>query len=520
MADENNYDLIKNPKGKSAVWQFFSIKRKRETHEIIENTAFCDRCGVAVKCGGGTTNLRTHLERHHKMIKLSAQSSVNMSSAVTTSAGSQQPTVMELFNKRQQYKPNSERSRLISSKIANFMIKDLRPFSVVSNEGFRDLINILDPNYVIPSKTYFSQTLIPELYQSVKSKVVESLSKSHTVALTTDGWTSRATESYITITSCHINNDWELISHVLQTRAMPCSHTAENVAQVIREAITEWKLPQNPPLVTDNAANMLAAARLLGSQPHLGCYAHTLNLAVQKGLALNSVSRLLGRIRRVVSYFHRSTTAAAILRDKIKLLGLRQVKLIQDVCTRWNSAVDMVERFLELQPAIYTALMSKDIRAKEVDIATLSEVDIGLAENIMSVLIPIRTVSTALCSESMPTASLILPLQKKLIKGLSVKDDDMQAISQLKTAISQNLQPRYSDLLPYLECTTLLDPRFKTSCFSEEDAFPITNRVISEAASTQKVLVKQESDTSPISDMETTGAQSEPALPQLKLGNL
>jgi hypothetical protein len=80
----------------------------------------------------------------------------------------------------------------------------------------------------------------------------------------------------------------------------------------------------------------------------------------------------------------------------------------------------MVERFLELQ-AIYTAIMSKGIRAKDVDIATLSEIDIGLAENIMSVLIPIRTVSTALCSESMPTASLILPLQKKLIKGLSFK---------------------------------------------------------------------------------------------------
>jgi hypothetical protein len=36
LADENNYDLIKNPKGKSTVWQFFSIKRKRETHESID----------------------------------------------------------------------------------------------------------------------------------------------------------------------------------------------------------------------------------------------------------------------------------------------------------------------------------------------------------------------------------------------------------------------------------------------------------------------------------------------------
>ena len=193
---------------------------------------------------------------------------------------------------------------------------------------------------------------------------------------------------------------------------MPLSHTGQNIANVIQEAIIEWGLPEHPPLVTDNASNMLVAGRELGCNPHIGCYAHTLNLAVQKGLNVNSVSHLLGRIRRVVSYCHRSTSAAAVLKNKIKLLGLRQIKLIHDVCTRWNSAVDMLEMFLELQPAVYAALMSKDIRTKETDVATFNEDDITLAEDIMTVLTPLRTVTMALCSELMPTASLILPLQK------------------------------------------------------------------------------------------------------------
>lgn len=30
------------------------------------------------------------------------------------------------------------------------------------------------------------------------------------IAITTDGWTSRATESYITVTSTRINKNWEL----------------------------------------------------------------------------------------------------------------------------------------------------------------------------------------------------------------------------------------------------------------------------------------------------------------------
>ena len=106
----------------------------------------------------------------------------------------------------------------------------------------------------------------------------------------------------------------------------------------------------------------------------------------------------------------------------------------------------MLERFLELQPAVYATLISREIKSKEKDtIATLSEDDIMLAENAMAVLVPLRTVTTALCSESMPTLSLIMPLQKKLLtKGLVCTESDAESVKQLKTTISDDLRPRKS----------------------------------------------------------------------------
>lgn len=58
-----------------------------------------------------------------------------------------------------------------------------------------------------------------------------------------------------------------------------------------------------------------------------------------------------------------STTASHCLKEKQNCLGLKNQKLITDVTTRLNSAYDMVERFLEQQPAICATLLSPEVRS-------------------------------------------------------------------------------------------------------------------------------------------------------------
>ena len=51
------------------------------------------------------------------------------------------------------------------------------------------------------------------------------------LAITHDGWTSCATESYDTVTAHYINKDWELRSAVLQTSKVEGCHTGEHIAE-------------------------------------------------------------------------------------------------------------------------------------------------------------------------------------------------------------------------------------------------------------------------------------------------
>ncbi len=298
--------------------------------------------------------------------------------------------------------------------------------------------------------------------------VLKSLSSAERVALTCDAWTSRATESFLTITAHYITTKWNLVSYVLQRRAMHDSHTGGNIAELLKEAVTEWGLEEkHPVIVTDNASNMNVAAGL-ADMTHVRCFAHSLNLASQKALKLPAVEGLLGRIRRVTSFFRRSTIASHQLKLKQDLLQLPKHRLITDVVTRWNSSYDMIERFLEQQPAIYAALLSSEVRKSEKDVFTLNEADITCAEEMLKALKPMKNATLVMSEESMPTLSVIAPLYSKLVTGTEESLDDTKTAKDIKAAIAQDLGKRYADERETLCMTSALDPRFKDLPFLSE----------------------------------------------------
>lgn len=166
------------------------------------------------------------------------------------------------------------------------------------------------------------------------------------------------------------------------------------------------------------------------------CTHHQPRLASR--LKLPNIARLLGRVRHIAKFFHRSTTATRILKEKQKLLQLKAHKLTIDVVTQWNSALEMLERFLEQQPAISAALLSPEVRRNEKDLCSLKEEDITDAEDVVRALKPMKTATQAMSEGKSPTLSVIAPLHALLLKEMT----SLKVVKDIKDEIKKNLRSR------------------------------------------------------------------------------
>ncbi len=219
-------------------------------------------------------------------------------------------------------------------------------------------------------------------------------------------------------------------------RALHESHTGANIAELLHNVATEWNITEKDPvLMTDNATNMATAAQLTGYL-HVRCFAHILNLASHHALKLPAVARLLGRVRHVTGFFHRSAIGLHTLQEKQKLLELSMHRLITDVSTRWNSAHDG-QTFPRATASDHSCTyFCRREREREKYICTFTESDISNAEEFIQALKAMKVATCVLSDESNPTLSVIAPLLAQLLQDTQETLGDPPFIKEIKEAFA------------------------------------------------------------------------------------
>ncbi len=175
--------------GEPNIWDHF-IK-----NPLDGSKPTCGKCRQVVSCGSSTSKAKSWgngpLWTHFKICSPSSSST------------STQLNLQQTFARNTPLQKDSVKAKSITRAIGMMVAVDLRPYSIVENDGFRELLKLLEPRYSMISRRELANTIVPEIFSALKEKVKKSLELSKSgVNFTTDMWKSEGqNREYMAVTA-------------------------------------------------------------------------------------------------------------------------------------------------------------------------------------------------------------------------------------------------------------------------------------------------------------------------------
>ncbi|XP_016402698.1 zinc finger BED domain-containing protein 4-like, partial [Sinocyclocheilus rhinocerous] len=269
------------------------------------------------------------------------------------------------------YEENAEKfnechpaAKKITKLIAEMLALDLQPSNVVENVGLNRLLEYLQPQYSLPSSSYFTSTAIPEMYGSVKEVVLTHLKEAEggIIHFTTSVWVSSQTQEYLILTAHWVTFESQVLpqgqdfhsSALLGVSSIDCDYNMLNIQKQLEYLWDTWIGSSGLKIgftVTDNQT----IGSILESSDHttIQCFVHSIDLIVNEAIkSQRMVQNLLSIARKICERVHRSAKAKEKLAELQKTYQLPENQLVQDVPSKWKTSYFMLERLVEQKKAI------------------------------------------------------------------------------------------------------------------------------------------------------------------------
>lgn len=149
-----------------------------------------------------------HLERLH-IIEIKSKDNKD-----TTPKETKHGPLDNFVTSKTKYGMSHIRTKTLDNVLVKMIGKDMQPLSLVESEWFIKYSECLDPKYRLPGRKVLTKKLIPREYDRLVNKVRSEIKNSTgQVSLTTDSWTSRTAENYVTVTVHFMDKNWAIKSY-------------------------------------------------------------------------------------------------------------------------------------------------------------------------------------------------------------------------------------------------------------------------------------------------------------------
>ncbi|XP_058799068.1 E3 SUMO-protein ligase ZBED1-like [Phymastichus coffea] len=468
----------------SWVWNYATIADDKKS-------ATCNLCNKSISYSNSPSAISNHLKSIHKRSPLDisttepsenhdASSSSSLSASTLSFTESQE---YHIPRKRQRRNDGSglcsaQRQEVITEATAKLIATNLLPISLVSTSGFRDFMDVLEPGYKVPCE----KTILRRLecyFEEVKLKIKKDLSKAQKVSLTTDEWSSRAQNSYLSVEAQYLDENCKMHHATLCNEVLFARPTALNISNELKTVIKDWDLENKvEAIVHDSASAIIAACNLLPEIPYsVKCNAHLLQLVVHDCFAaVPDYESLTSKGQAVVSHFRRSNIASNSLAQRQIQMDMKKEKLIQSCNTRWDSKYFMFESLVQNKTPISAVLADRQVTKRDVtqklEITESNWVDM---EKLLVMLKAFQVATTIFCSQTDVTISVVRPVIHSIISNhLATTPEDNAVSKKFKKEANSSLKRRFrfeeNDFeIDIMHISQFFDPRHKSlSCESAE----------------------------------------------------
>ena len=349
----------------SLMWDYFTA--------VTRDLAKCKTCDKEISTkGGSTSGLKKHLHKHKQLFE---EYSLNQAERDRVSGTFLKPAKKreadEQINKpTKQMKldfgkeTHEEKQKEFDDSLVYLVAEAGVSFNVIGTPAFKNMIQIANRKLKVKTPKTISKHVegasrnvmsdVHDIIAAVKSTVPS-------IGFTTDLWTSRAQDSYISLTTSFIDLDFELHRWCPFVKPFPARHTGINISLGLDRMIESLGLHEGKRKlwsVNDNAGNMKVAIRESEYLTEYNCTIHTIQLAIHDTFKdVPGMKTVLKKSKKLAKHAH-TGIAMGDLRKAVESSGLKFKKPKNPGETRWDSQYDNMVSILPYKDVINNLCMN------------------------------------------------------------------------------------------------------------------------------------------------------------------